>query len=195
MKTLKTALLCILLFMAFFMLCFPWNAVQSYAVTRIFDIAAKNGIYAAAQNCPAEGFWDRKFVCAKVTADMPMMQLKTDRIAVNPEFLRTLSGTPSVEAELGRGSITLVTKQQLAWNEGVFSVSASKDIIALHNIKLTGAFSVQGFAEIARSSGEISRAQLSMKIPQEAETAFEFLSKGMVRGLEKTSAGQWRLVR
>lgn len=195
MKTLKTALLCILLFLAFFTLFFPWNAVQSYAVTKIFDIAAKNGIYAAAQNSPAEGFWDKTFVCERVTADMPMMQLKTDRVAVNPEILSTLAGTPSARAELGRGSITLVTKQQLAWNEGAFSVSVSKDTVAFHDIKLTGAFSVQGFAEIARNSGEISRAQLSMKIPQEAETAFEFLSKGMVRGLEKTSSGQWRLVR
>ncbi len=195
MKTLKTVSLCVLLFFAFFMFFFPWNAVQSYAVTKIFNIAARNGIYIVAQNCPTEGFWDKKFVCAKVTADMPMMQLKTDRIAVNPEFLRTLSGTPSVEAELGRGSITLITKQQLVWNEGVFSVSAGKDTIAFHNIKLTGAFAVQGFAEIARSNGEISRAQLSMKIPEEAEAAFEFLSKGLIHGLEKISAGQWRLVR
>ncbi|MDO4952602.1 MAG: type II secretion system protein GspN [Synergistaceae bacterium] len=195
MKKVKTLLICFLVFLLGCVLFFPWNAVQSYAVTRIFRIAANNGVYVSAQNSPTEGLLDKKFVCSRVLADFPLLRFKTDRIAVNPAIFRTLCGKPSALVEIGSGSLTLITKQQLSWNSGVMQLSAEKDTVSLRDVNVSGEFSAEGFAEFSLGSGEIRRAQLALKVPAEVENALEMLSKGMVKGLEKTAPGNWRLVR
>ena len=195
MKKIKMFLICFLVFLLGCVLFFPWNTVQSFAVTKIFQIAANNGVYVSAQNAPSEGLFDKTFVCSRVLADFPLVQFKSGRIAVNPDIFKTLCGKPSASVELGSGSVTLVTKQQLAWNSGTMNISADKDTIGVHEVKISGEFSAEGFVEVSRGSGEIRRAQLAMKVPSDVENAFEMLSKGMVRGLEKTAPGSWRLVR
>lgn len=195
MKKAKTVIVVLIVFLLSVWLFFPWNAVLSYVTEHAFSVAAENGIFVSARTFSANGIFDTEFVYNGVQADFPLFRFKTDMLTVNPKMLAALFGKRSLSVNMGRGTLQLATKQQLPWNEGSLELSADKDTIFVRDIAISGAFSARGFIEVARINGKISRAQLTMRIPQEAETAFEFLSKGAIPGLSKVSQGNWRLIR
>lgn len=196
MKKLKYTLLIFLLFFVACWLFFPWSAVQSYVTERAFKIAANNAIFVSAREFSAQGVFDTEFVYTGVQADFPLfLHFETDSLTVNPKILASLLGKKSVSVQLGKGALVPATKQRLEWNGGSLEISADKNCVHVRDIALTGDFSVRGFIEVSRSDGRISRAQLTMRIPDTAELAFQFLSKGALQGLSKDASGNWRLVR
>lgn len=195
MKKAKLTVSVLLLFCVAVWLFFPWGAVQSYVTARAFKIAANNGIFVSVKDLSAHGVFDTEFRYDGVQADFPLLHFKTDRLTVNPKIVSALLGKRSVDVTLEKGSLELVTKQQLPWSSGMLEISADRDTIFVRDIAIAGAFTARGFIEISRANGRISRAQLVMNVPENAETAFEFLSKGTVAGLSKDRTGSWRLVR
>ena len=195
MKKLKSLLLVLISFLLCLFLFFPWDSLQAFVTAKAFKIAAQNGIYASAQSAKTEGLLDKSFVYNGFVADFPLLQLKLGSLSVNPKLLLSLFGQPEISAELGKGSVTLVTKQQLDWNFGSLNIAIDKATVRFSDINLSGRFSAQGFFEVTRASGKISRAQLVFTVPEDCESAFEFLSRGAVSGLTKQTSGKWRLVR
>jgi len=195
MKKTKLIISVLLLFCAAVWVFFPWGAVQSYVTARAFRIAANNGIFVSVKDLSADGVFDTEFRYDGVQADFPLIHFKTDCLTVNPKILSALLGRRAMSVTLAKGCLELVTKQQLPWNSGELELSAGKDTIFVRDISITGDFSARGFIEISRANGRISRAQLTMHVPDNAENAFEFLSKGALAGLSKDATGNWRLVR
>jgi len=195
MKKAKAAVLVLLLFLVAGWIFFPWTAVQSYITARAFKVAANNGIFVSVKDFGAYGIFDTEFVYNGVQADFPLLHFKTDSLSVNPKMLSVLAGKRTLDVNIGKGSLELVTKQQLPWSSGSLEISADKETLFVRDIAISGTFSARGFVEVSRASGRISRAQLTMRVPQEAESAFEFLSKGALTGLSKDSSGNWRLIR
>ena len=193
---LRLALCTALGFIAAGFLFFPWNAIGDYLMARGLTAAAKNGIYAAVAANSAQGVIDKEFVYQKVTADFPVFRFSASQMIVNPGMIRTIAtAKPSCKIQLGRGEIIPVTRQKLEWVSGAADISVSGGIIYVSNIDFKGKFSANGFLEISAETGKMSRANMTLRVPQEMDRAFEMLgSSGMVP-ITKVKAGEWKVER
>lgn len=173
---------------------FPWNAVCDYVMAKGLSVAAENGIYGTVQDNYTEGFLDREFVYRGVQADFPVFRLTSREIHVNPAVFSTIfKAAPTASLTFGRGEITPVTRQKLEWNSGAANVSVKSGIMSVRDIEFTGKFSARGFVEFSAETGKISRANLTLKVPEDMDRAIQMLGTTGMLPVSKIRSGEWKV--
>ncbi|MDO4987837.1 MAG: type II secretion system protein GspN [Synergistes sp.] len=174
---------------------FPWSLVAENAIDIAQKIAAQNGIFLTVSSAEEHGVFAKHFVYEDMNADFPVFRLKTNSMTVTPHILSSLVGSKKCTFEFARGSIVLLTRQELAWNSGSAVITMNSDTLGISDISFTGKTNVTGFLELSRSDLAIVRAKVVIKADPGLDRAFELVRTMTSAPLTKTAAGEWRLER
>jgi len=174
----------------------PWDSLADYAVARGLARAAENGIYGVVREVGTEGLIDKEFVCRGLQLDFPVFRVAADDMSVNPAVLHALfTGRPEASVTFGRGELVPVTRQKLEWNSGSASVSVRNGVVSLSDIEFTGKFSARGFLDFSTETNRITRANLTVKVPEDMDRALQMLGGSGMLPISKVRAGEWKVER
>ena len=172
----------------------PWDALCGYVMSKGLSVAAENGIYGVVQDNYTEGLLDKEFIYRGVQADFPVFRFSSREIRVNPAVISTIfKAAPTASLTFGRGEIVPVTRQKLEWNSGSANVSLKGGVISVSDIEFAGKFSARGFVDISAETGKISRANLTLKVPEDLDRAMKMLGTSGMLPVSKLRAGEWKV--
>lgn len=172
----------------------PRTEIARYAAMRCFRAAAEKNVFVTAESISG-GTILPKAILNGVNADGAAFAMNASRIEISPKWIKTIvSRSGAANLEIGKGEIMTPLGQKLQWSGGSAELFVEDGKIRLENINLNGRFSAQGSLELPRSGGKVS-ANLTVKVPQELERAFEAAASFNIGGISKVGGGRWRIAR
>lgn len=173
----------------------PWSAIGDYALEKSIERAAAKQVYISVASHETEGVLGKTFVLRGIRADYPVFSATLRELRITPHLLSLLSSNQKVDLVIGRGELIPVTRQTLEWNSGTARVVRQGDTVTLEEIDIRGAFSAKGSLTFSTVSGTLSKADLTMTLPEEMDRALQMFSSSGMAPLRKVKNGEWRVER
>jgi hypothetical protein len=174
---------------------FPWNAAATFAVNGAMDKAARSGIYITAGDRYIEGATSKTVVLRSVKADFPVFSVSLSELRITPSLLTLLFGGARFDVKTGRGALVPMMGEKLEWMSSEAAVAENGGNLSVSDIKMTGKLSASGFLELSPEKGKITKADLKIKSPPEADMMFRMAAASGLIPISSAKPGEWRIER
>ena len=177
-------------------LLFPLDIAAEYAADSAAAAAAEKNIWLSYGEIEAEGILNKNIICKKISVDTAVLSLRASDIRTDPMvFASLLSLSKTAGIFIGKGDVAVITGQRLKWNSASAKIRVKGDSLSLSDIAMTGDIIARGYAYISRSTGKISRADVTVRFSPELDTFAVMLSDMNILPMTRIASGEWRITK
>lgn len=177
-------------------LLFPLDIAAEYAADSAAAAAAEKNIWLSYGEIEAEGILNKNIICKKISVDTAVLSLRASDIRTDlMVFASLLSLSKTAGIFIGKGDVAVITGQRLKWNSASAKIRVKGDSLSLSDIAMTGDIIARGHAYISRSTGKISRADVTVRFSPELDPFAVMLSGMNILPMTRIASGEWRITK
>lgn len=177
-------------------LLFPLDIAAEYAADSAAAAAAEKNIWLSYGEIEAEGILNKNIICKKISVDTAVLSLRASDIRTDPMvFASLLSLSKTAGIFIGKGDVAVITGQRLKWNSASAKIRVKGDSLSLSDIAINGDIIARGYAYISRSTGKISRSDVTVRFSPELDTFAVMLSDMNILPMTRIASGEWRITK